>query len=366
MKHEKDIKSRQASGSRSKGRIELETVCTDRGICKDAKNTQRWKPGNYRKAPVGTGLHASDDFIRQVFKAKAVGFITENKLRFTKKIQREFNSSLLQLMEYYNLNFNLANTGIGFTDCLNNFKTAQSQLSPLGKLELRLARDTRGKVALCTAATFSTGRSLFYMPVFPLYRFLKEKKFQHVKPATLVLLSACAYLYLYAGVPMFTESSYIGYQYDYLDDWLNEEIECYPPETENAQNNLKELEATREIGQYVKQKFCNEMNLQYLQQRINRIQPRTQYEQFCHTIGTKVLELYKNHKDKNIFRYAASLKFRECDDHYITHMDQYISFIGSNDGNVSELLYDTVNNELNEHYDIQEPEIIICLMVRPS
>lgn len=365
MKYEKEIKIKQAAGSSSKGRNELASLCTDRGICKNTKNAQRRQEGYCRKASGRSGGYAADHFLKQVFKTKAVGFYSDKKLRFTKDVLREFNSSLFQLLVYYNIQFQLSNTGIGFLDCLINFRSLQSLLSESRKLELRLARDSRGRISLCTAETFPTGYCLYYIPVIPLYRFLKDKQFHRQKGATLVLLSACSYLFRYAGVSMYDDSSYLGYQYDYLEGMTKEEIEYYPLDSEYAISNLQELKTAKAIRELVTLKLSNEQNLLYLEQRISNINHHSQYEQNCQLIGRKVLDLYQNHKDKNIFRYAACLKFRERDDHYMTRMDQYISFLGSNEGGIADMLFEMVNNELNENMGIQEPEIVYLFNGEP-
>ena len=121
---------------------------------------------------------------------------------------------------------------------------AQCSIKSKVDIEIQLVNDGTEKVALQTKQYFSTGSCLYYLPVVPLYRFLKDRKFKTSRPAILILLSACCYLFKYAGVPMYTEDcNYIAYEYDTLLNWYEED-----EETEYRQSSLKELEDSKAIA----------------------------------------------------------------------------------------------------------------------
>lgn len=354
----KNDKENYQSSNHCIGRTKRRTIAaisSAGSICKGVKSTQRWQQSNSRRAAVSSGIDASAAFVKEVFipKLDTATFLIQKKLEISKSMNREFIDSLHLVKDHYGLSFSNSKTGNYSFNWLVDFENAQVAVKSKADIELQIIRDRSGNVAIQAKQYYNTGRCLYYMPVMPLYRFLKDRKFRSSRPAVLVLLSACCYLFKCAGVPMFTDDySYIAFEYDALLNWYEED-----EETEYRRSSLKELEDIMVIGTMMEQKFYNENNLKYLEERIGNLKPQDQFDHYCLSIGKKALDLYINHRDKSVFRNAAITDFDTCDRDDVTQMDQYISFIGTSSGGIYDMLFDMINNELAEHSKIQEPEI---------
>lgn len=355
MKNEKEYNRSFNHCTKRSQRKTTTAVLSAGSICKRIKTTQRWHQSYSRRAAVSSGIDASAAFVKEVFipKLDIATFLIQKKLEISKLMNRQFNDSLHLLKDHYGLSFSNSKTGNYSFNWLVDLENAQAAVKSIADIELQIIRDGSGNVAIQAKQYYSTGRCLYYIPVMPLYRFLKDRKFRSSRSAVLVLLSACCYLFKYAGVPMYTDDcNYIAYEYDILLNWYEED-----EETEYRQSSLKELDDIMVIGAFMEQKFYNENNLKYLEERIRNLKPQDQFDHYCLSIGKKALDLYINHRDKSVFRNAAIIDFDTCYLYDVTQMGQYISFIGSSSGVVSDMLMDMINNELAEHIKIQEPEI---------
>ncbi|WP_313155936.1 hypothetical protein [Sphingobacterium multivorum] len=308
-----------------------------------------------RKKAVRSPGNTSLDFLKQSF-LPAVGEKELKKnpqLTITNEMNVEYKDSLSQLKDFYNIGFLEADTGQFAFNWLIDFEKLSMLLNSGEHLEVDIAPTEYGKISLITRQTFLTGHSLYYIPVLPLYRFLKDKQFRKNRSAVLVLLSACSYLYRHAGVPMYTQpGTFMEYQYEILCNW------CEEDEEEAKCNDLMELRQIIAIGPIMERKFHHKNNLLYLEDRIKRLRPRDGFDRLCQRIGNQTLELYKQFPNENIFRLAATVNHNEYDYHYTTLMENYIAFVGSSEGGISDMLLDMVNNELSENNHFQEPEIV--------
>ncbi|WP_343559576.1 hypothetical protein [Sphingobacterium sp.] len=308
-----------------------------------------------RKQAVRSPGNTSLDFLKQSF-WPVIGEKERNRndlLSITSEMDMDYKDSLSQLKQFYNIEFIEADTGQFAFNWLIDFEKIGMLLNTGEHLEVDIASTQYGKISLTTRQTFPTGHSLYYIPVLPLYRFLKDKQFRKNRSAVLVLLSACSYLYRHAGVPMYTQpGSFMEYQYDILCNWCEEE------EEDTKSNDLMELRQIIEIGHIMEGKFHHKNNLLYLEDRLKRLRPRDGFDRFCLRIGNQTLELYKQFPNENIFRLAAAVSHNEYDYHYTTLMGNYIAFVGPSVGGISDMLLDMVNNEFSENTHFQEPEIV--------
>ncbi len=79
---------------------------------------------------------------------------------------------------------------------------------------LRLVQDDKGKTFLISEEQYDTGTMLYYIPVIPLYKMLKNPS---TKRAARLLLSVCSYLYHIADIPYYRqEDAYIYWQYEMI------------------------------------------------------------------------------------------------------------------------------------------------------
>lgn len=156
--------------------------------------------------------NASNDFLRINFLPR----LKENKDQQTvivaqKSIaneERDFFRSFNQLAEHYNIDPILTKEFEYPYNIALSVWDAEKQLQEKIKNweSIRLFKNGN-QTYLTSEERCSTGMNLFYIPVIPLYRMLKEK---HRKKTGQLLLSVCSYLYRNAYIPYYRqEDSYL-------------------------------------------------------------------------------------------------------------------------------------------------------------
>jgi hypothetical protein len=298
-----------------------------------------------------------NDFDKITAKPKQNLIQTQRK---STKTEMDFYQSLSQLAEHYGINpmptkdFEYPyNISLSLWD-------AEKQLKD--KIEnwenIRLIQKDN-KTYFVSEERCNTGMSLFYIPVIPLYKMLKDKK---RKKSAQLLLSVCCYLYRNADIPYYRqENSYLYWNYEMLTDWIEED-----EEVDENHCSKKELQQAEIIGDFMEQKISHRKNLEIFGKRLERFKPKDKFDKECFELSEKVFQLYSNFTEESIF---GNLHFNNTpkqesmdeDDYYneekVIAMDKYISFFADDKGLIYQNLIDSVNNEFNEYGEVQEPMI---------
>ncbi|AZA51493.1 hypothetical protein EG346_24770 [Chryseobacterium carnipullorum] len=275
-------------------------------------------------------------------------------------MERDFYKSLSQLAKHYDIttmptqHFNYPyNISLALRDIEAQLKTKSENWQSIRLIE------KASKTYFAIEERCNTGATLFYVPVVPLYQFLHNKV--HRKAACL-LLSVCAYLYRNADIPYYRqEDSYLYYNYEMLNDWLQQDEEI-----EDSHNRKKDLQRAEIIGDMMGQKIADCRNLIFFEQRLKRFRPKNRFDKECLQLAEKAFKLYCDYPNESIFRnahYNNAVKSEDMDedDYYneetVIAMDKYISFFAESDGLIYDNLTSMVNNEFNEYAETQEPMI---------
>lgn len=209
---------------------------------------------------------------------------------------------------------------------------------------------------LVTEQHYPTGQTLYYLPVIPLYKMLRDKK--HRK-AALLLLSVCAWLYRIVDIPYYRqENNYLYYQYDMIQDWVEQDTD-----NEYADNEIQDLREAADIGDRMEQKLRHPANLEYFAIRLERFSSGDELDRQCLATATQAYSICLQYPNESIFRNAPQRKQADPDrDDYdeIITMDKYISFSADTKGWLFDTLADTVNNEFNECGETEEPVLVKC------
>lgn len=229
----------------------------------------------------------------------------------------------------------------------------QKQLKKSGQdIELSIVQDDKGTVKLATNHSYSTGNTLYYIPVLPLYRLLQNKK--HKQTAEL-LLSVFAYLYHIAGIPYYRDNnSYLFYQYECMEEWLIDDLESY--ETEEGNREISEFNKAIYYGDVMLLKMYNPYHLNYFEQRIVNYKPSDSFQKDCLIVAEKALALLLEYPDYTIFHSTSNREFEY--DNEVIKAEQYISFIADSDGLLYENIARVVNDEFNECGEMEEPTLL--------
>jgi hypothetical protein len=230
---------------------------------------------------------------------------------------------------------------------------AQEQLKKSGQdIELSIMQDDNDIITLATKHVYSTGNTLYYIPVLPLYRLLQSKR---QKQTAELLLSVFAYLYHIAGIPYYRENgSYLYYQYECMEEWLLDDFQ----NDEIQQDNLaiSEFNKASYYGDVMLRKIYNPYHLNDFKQRTEKYKANIHFEKECLIIAKKALALLLQYPDHSIFRNTNNGKFQDEDQ--TIKAEQYISFMADCEGQLHENIIRAVNDEFNECSEIEEPTLL--------
>ncbi|MXN91112.1 hypothetical protein GR160_07700 [Flavobacterium sp. Sd200] len=294
-----------------------------------------------RKGKQGAGRTAcapADGFLRHSF----LPLYGQEVAPKEPNIEWDFFASLDRVVQEYNLK------AVDFTgkpypyNVLLAHTRAQQQLTAMGRgITLSVEQDDKGDTCLATTERLYTGDTLYYIPVVPLYRLLKDKK---KKQTAELLLSVCSYLYRHAGVPYYrNDYEYICNQLEYIEDWHTEIRESEGDEY--AQGILAELSTAKYYGDVMQRKLHSPYHLEQLQQRIDIYKPITEMEHEVLKAAKKACKLLQDYPDANLFMHTEVNDPEGYDDE-VVRAQQYISFVAETEG----ALYNQMEQMINEEF----------------
>lgn len=329
---------------------------TVKRVCKLDATHKGCKRNTERQAAACADSDVANGFLKTSFLPKWKDTETETvqNSRRSAKMERDFYQSLSQLAEHYNIQ-PMQTQGYAYP---NNIALAlwdmEAQLK--NKVQdweaIRLIQDGR-KIFLTSEERYNTGSALYYIPVLPLYRLLKNPKRQQ---AAQLLLSVCSYLYHVANIPYYRqEGSFLYTEYEMLKEWVLED-----EYSDDMNCHLSELAQAAWIGDRMEQKIFNRANLKVWKQRITGFKDSDTLDHDCWRLACEALDIYEKYPDSTVFGNARPNGEADDDDddmNNIVTMDRYISFCADGNGWLNENLEQCVNTELQEYGRVEEPAI---------
>lgn len=316
-----------------------------------ATKTKRCKPSAERQAEIRTNSNATNGILKCTFLPKLK---TAKSLQACQKTERDFYKSLSRLAEHYGIE----------PMQTQDFEFPYNITLSMWDMETKLKRtninwdgfkliQNSGKTYFVSEERYNTGTTLYYIPIKPLFKMLKDPK---RKKTAQLLLSVCSYLYHIVLIPYYRqEESYLYWLYETMNDWVEQD-----EETEETETNKRELRKAEYIGDKVEQKLFNRINLKIFEQRLNRFKSVDTFDKECWQVACNAFALCTEYPNATIFRNATLPEKDLYNDDYeneIIGMEKYISFIADTKGWLYENLSDTINNEFNEYGAMEEPTI---------
>lgn len=198
---------------------------------------------------------------------------------------------------------------------------------------------------------YCTGMTLYYIPVIPLYTLLQSKKTATVGN---LLLSVYAYLYHVLHIPYYRGNDcYLNNTYQVLNDWIVDD--------EADDETIEDNNEAKSIGDYMKEKIKDPVNLRYFGRRIKNFKVKNNFDALSFRVAKEFYDLFQNYPDVPIYRKFYPINLREETEYSerTVMLDDYISFCASIKGNLFDSLIETVNSDLQEYGEIDEPTIFI-------
>ena len=315
-----------------------------------ATKTKRCKPSAERQAEIRTNSNATNGILKCTFLPKLK---TAPSVQACQKTERDFYKSLSQLAEHYSIepmqthSFKFPyNVVLAMWDM-----EAKAKRTNINWDGFKLIQDST-KTYFTSEERYNTGTTLYYIPIVPLFKMLKDPK---RKKTAQLLISVCSYLYHIAQIPYYRqEESYLYWLYEMMNDWVEQD-----EETEETESYKSELRNAEYIGDRIEQKLFNRTNLKVFEQRLNRFKSVDMFDKECWQVACNAFALCTEYPNTTIFS-NATLPEKDPydnDENEIIGMEKYISFIADTKGWLYESLSDTINNEFNEYGAMAEPTI---------
>ena len=315
-----------------------------------ATKTKGRKPSAERQAEIRTNSNATNGILKCTFLPKLK---TAKSVQACQKTERDFYKSLSQLAEHYNIEATQTkdfgfpyNIVLAMWDMETKVKRTNKNWDGF-----KLIQDST-KTYFTSEERYNTGTTLYYIPIVPLFKMLKDPK---RKKTAQLLISVCSYLYHIAQIPYYRqEESYLYWLYEMMNDWVEQDEET--EETESYKSGLRNAEY---IGEKMEQKLFNRSNLKVFKQRLNRFKSVDTFDRECWQVACNAFALCTEYPNTTIFS-NATLPEKDPydnDENEIIGMEKYISFIADTKGWLYESLSDTINNEFNEYGAMEEPTI---------
>jgi hypothetical protein len=334
---------------KAKAKKALQTVGRVHSMGTKDKRCTRNKQG---QTQVSTPTDVANGFLRTTFLPKLKAIKTVQPATEVEKIETDFYCSLCAVARHYN-GFEPTDTrtfGYPYNIALSVWEVENHLKRNIKNWNsLHLVQDDKGKTFFISEEQYNTGTMLYYIPVMPLFRMLRNR---NTKSAARLLLSVFAYLYHVADIPYYKqEDAYIYWKYEMIADWIEQDDEA------ELGSRKEELKVAEWCGETMEQKICNRENLDVFAGRIKAFRPKNDFEQECLKVAKGMFALYTDYPATTVFLHAKYVYDDEEQEEEVIAMSEYISFIADANGWLYETLAESVNNEFNECDATEEPTV---------
>lgn len=206
--------------------------------------------------------------------------------------------------------------------------------------------DTDRTIALATKEVYEVGNTLYFIPVIPLFRFLRHKE---NKACGKLLLAVMSYLYRFAGIPYYRdEDNFIYGEYEMNKEYF---LECISENPEDYEEDMSDIVRNDICGDIMQRKIHNSYHLDNFATTIDRFKPCNPFEEECLLIAKDAFALYQEFPNRSVFQNIPELE--DWDE--VATPESYIAFIGDSKGWVYENVERYVNDYLGNFSEMALP-----------
>ncbi len=324
----------------------METISKPRSIYQTTQRTARCGSRKKAAAPQRTCREPAPDFLRHTFLPLYVdeGIIIPD----AELLEQQYLESLALVQTVYPFGqVDISCKPFPYNLLLSAWD-AERKLKRLCPEQI-FHVDGGGHIILDSGQRLPNSLKLYYIPVQPLFMLTKSKVRQDKRTAQLIL-SVFAYLYHKAGVPFYQSgSSFIKWQYDMI---LESLVEDYTYESfEGFDEQMNEIRAVFGYGAIMQKKIAHESHLLQYYKRLQDYKPCSDWEKEAHQLARQFYALWQSYPDTHIFSHIIPIDDRDND---IIWVEQYVSFVATNDGALNDELIKLVNSRFEQCSDIDE------------
>jgi len=333
----------------------METISANRRIRNKPQPSARCAGSKKGQSPFGSCGVVTDGFLRHQFLPL---YEQTETIPDKKQVEAGVFSSLSRLAESCSFQpINVADKPYPYNVLLAYWDATQQINDHNRDMELFIVTGENGKALLSTKETVDTGQTLYYIPVLPLCRLLKDKR---QKRTAELLLSVFAYLYHVAAIPYYRDSdSYLFYHYEVLEEWMEDEAD-----QDGEQDHLRNksaLQKANHFGDVMERKIFNLYQLNHFKERADRFNPKDDLGKECLKIARTALDMWDKFLGQTIYGHinneVAEDGEEDEEQEESIRINEYISFIAETEGSLYDSLSEIVNSEFQEKACIQKPMI---------
>jgi hypothetical protein len=329
----------------------MQVIPQHRTVYSGAKPSARRSTDRKRQTGLCSAQPSAHGFLNRRF--LPLCSVEEGILPKGKNVERDFFSSLSILAKAYNFEpMDVSSKAYPYNVLLAH-SDARLKIENADSLTKLLIIQKKGKTTLATKTVKNTGSTMFYIPVMPLQKLLKDST---KKQCAALLLSVFAYLYQVVRIPFYRDqSSYLYWQYQMIEAWLILEPEGW--EESDFHDNMQQLEMAVRIGDSIKKEIAQKACLKNFEKMLRNFAPANDFESRCYALAKTAFDLFKRYPNRTVFDNMEDFGQDDDREDYYISAQQYISFIADSSGWLFENLSETINNEFNECSSIQEPVV---------
>jgi len=206
-------------------------------------------------------------------------------------------------------------------------------------------------IALATKQVYEVGNTLYYIPVIPLFRFLRRKE---NKASGTLLLAVLSYLYREAGIPYYRDEG--NFMYDEYEANKQYFLECLNESPDDYEEDISDIIRNDVCGDIMQRKIHNRYHLDNFARTIDQFKPRNAFDEECLLVAKEALALYLEFPNSSVFQHIEEPE--DWDE--VAIPETYISFIGDGKGWV----YETIERQINDYLgNFAEMVLPTCVQV---
>jgi len=271
------------------------------------------------------------------------------------KAEESFFRSLAHLCRYYDLLLPDVSDLAFPQNIYRAWQVVSERIEAIDKkLDCIILKDDAHEATLATISQFDTGRTLYYIPLKPLWKWVNDPEQNAVAD---VMLSIFAYLYQVVQIPIYTDySSFLGEQYRYTEDMINEEMSEDEDDEENAYRNsqLDELYSMQNSGLHLQRLMNEKARVEHFADTVLAYADAEVRDNDLAILAIEFVQLYQAYPNRSCFDdIRPDLYYPDVEERI--KAEEYISFYWSGNDSLIETIHEMINCGFQEMGITDEP-----------
>lgn len=330
----------------------MENIRTIRPVRNKIKPSARCGRNTAQPFKKRTTRHSGNGFLNHTFKPF---WLFEGNIT---RAETEYFRSLENICKFYDLRLPDV-SGLAFPQNIyQSWQVTNERIQAINKkLDCIILKDESHEAVLATISQYDTNRTLYYIPVKPLWKWVTNAQQQAVAE---VVTAIFAYLYQVAELPMYSDyNTFLADQYRYVEDMINEEMyEDDAEENAYREEQLDELSTLQNSGIKLCRLMAEKSRVENIEDIVLNYANAEIRDNDLAILAIEFVQLFKAYPNRSIFDdIRPDLYYPEVTERI--GADQYISFYWSGNDSVIETVMSMIDCSFQEMGITDEPVDVI-------